>query len=175
MSEDLQAQYRQLQRELMQIGWITRGSAYPRHYTIHVNGKPKCCGPYYSLTWKKDNKTQTKALSTEQYKLFSKAIANQRKLDRFLAKMRRISTRFIHQSTHGVAKRNRVKLTKKYPYLSAIRVNPSIIISAIQTVGKGFGFRPRLLQECFDRARWIKTAEDLAGLQVTTPAWRRLS
>lgn len=84
-----------------------------RHYTIKVDGKPKCCGPYYCLTWKEDNKTRTKALSTQQYKLFSKAIANQRKLDQILSKMRRISTRFIHQSTQGVPKRNRVKSTKK--------------------------------------------------------------
>ncbi len=115
MSENLQAQYRRLQKQLVEIGWIARGSAYPRHYTIQVNGKPKCCGPYYCLTWKEDNKTRTEALSTEQYKLFSKAIANQRKLDRLLSKMRSISIRFIHQATQGVAKRNRAKSTKRLP------------------------------------------------------------
>ncbi len=115
MPEDLQTQYQQLQKRIAQIGWIARGTAYPRHYMIKVDGKPKCCGPYYCLTWKEAGKTRTKALSTEQYKLFSKAIANQRKLDRLLSKMRGVFARFIRQATQGVAKRNRAKSTKILP------------------------------------------------------------
>ena len=115
MPEDLQTQYRRLQKQLANVGWIARGSAYPRHYTINVSGKSKCCGPYYCLTWKEDNKTRTKSLSSEQFKLFSKAIANQRKVDSILSKMRRISTHFIEQSTNGIQKRIRLKLTKKIP------------------------------------------------------------
>ena len=115
MAKDLQTQYGQLQRQLAQISWISRGSAYPRHYTIQVAGKPKCCGPYYCLTWKKGAKTRTQALSAQQYKLFSKAVTQQRKLDRILSKIRRISFDFINHSTQGVLKRNRINLTKKSP------------------------------------------------------------
>ena len=112
MSKDLQTQYRRLQKQLAQTDWISRGSAYQRHYTIDVRGKSKCCGPYYCLTWKEETKTRTKSLSLEQFKLFSKAIANQKKVDSILSKMRRISTRFIEQSTDGVQKRIRLNLTK---------------------------------------------------------------
>ena len=115
MPNDLQHQYRQLQKKLLLVGWIARGSAYPRHYTIKVNGKSKCCGPYYSLTWKESNKTCTKALSTQQYRLYSKAIANQKKLDLILAQMRKISATFIYQSAPGIITRKRALLTRKSP------------------------------------------------------------
>ena len=111
MAKDFQRPYIKLQKQLQQIGWIARGSAYPRHYKIQVNGKVKTCGPYYCLTWKETNKTRTRSLSIEQYKLYSKAIANHRKLDKILFQMRQISMRFIHQTTEDVPKRVRLKLT----------------------------------------------------------------
>lgn len=111
MPKDLKTQYRKLQNQIARIGWIAQGSAYPRHFTIKVGGKPKRCGPYYCLTWKEANKTQTKALSAQQYKLFSEAIANQRKIEKILANMRRISIKFIHETTEDLPKRVRLKLT----------------------------------------------------------------
>lgn len=112
VSKDLQAQYDQLKIQLQQIGWIARGSAYPRHFKIEVEGKPKKCGPYYCLTWKEDGKTQTKSLSADQYKFYSKAIANQRKLEKILFKMRRLAIKFVDQTTEGVPSRVRLKLTE---------------------------------------------------------------
>jgi len=111
MSKDFHAKYTQLQKQFLQIGWIAQGSAYPRHFTIHVKGKPKTCGPYYCLTWKEAAKTRTKSLSTDQYKLYSKAIANNKKLENILSKMRQLSTKFINQTTKGVPSRIRLKLT----------------------------------------------------------------
>ena len=112
MLKDLHSQYCQLQKQLLQIGWIARGSAYPRHFKIQVEGKLKTCGPYYCLTWKKNAKTHTKSLSKDQYKLYSVAIANHRKLEKILAQMRRLSAKFIDQTTEGVPSRIRLKLTQ---------------------------------------------------------------
>lgn len=115
MPKDLPAQYRQLRKQLLEIDWIARGSAYPRHFKIQVEGKPKVCGPYYCLTWKEEAKTRTKSLSAEQYRLYSKAIANQRKLDKILARMRDLTIKFIDETTESVPSRNRLKLTNKKP------------------------------------------------------------
>lgn len=112
MNPDPGAQYQQLQKRLSQIGWIARGSALARHYTLRVAGRAKRCGPYYSLTWKEAGKTRTRALSAEQYRLFRHAIANHKALDKILRSMRSLSLRFINRSTQGVLKRNRVNPTK---------------------------------------------------------------
>ena len=114
MPKDLQSQYRQLQKRLSRIGWIATGSVFRRHYTILVGGKPRHCGPYYSLTRKQSARTLTHALTPDQYSFFSKAIANHQNLDNILRRMRKLAVRFIYQSTPSVPRRKWVKSTSKY-------------------------------------------------------------
>lgn len=95
----LRRQYRQLARRLAQIGFITQGSVFAR-------GKHSASGSRYQWTWKDPNqKTRSLTLSREQYHWLKQALANQRRLEETLKKMRRISQRILLSAIPGTRRR----------------------------------------------------------------------
>ena len=103
--EQLYNQYHALRTRLLEVGLICQGSALKRTYHRDTKGQTTEYGPYYSWTRKMDNKTVTVALSRAQHGLLLKAIANQRKIERLLRKMRAISEKIVLLQAPGVASR----------------------------------------------------------------------
>lgn len=79
----LQGEYRRLQRQLADSGWISHGYVQDRG--------PGAGGPCYQWTRKERKKTVSVALSQEQYLWMKEAIENWRKLQRTLQHMEQIS------------------------------------------------------------------------------------
>lgn len=89
--------YRELARELAQIGYIASGSLAQRATRC---GKDTCAcradpprlhGPYWHFTAKVDGKTVNKRLSDREARLYEEWIANDRKALHLLAEMRTIA------------------------------------------------------------------------------------
>ena len=93
----LSRQFEQCKAQLLQLSWITQGSIFQTQQ-----------GTWY-WTRKIKAKTVTVALSTQQAQLFEQALAQQRKLELLLAKMRDISQTFLLQSVPGPVRRKRTK------------------------------------------------------------------
>ena len=99
----LPARYRQLQRQLTQIGYLSQGSVFER--------RPDQQGSRYVWTRKVKAKTVTVALSEQQYHWLRKAVTNQRQLEKIVAQMQTLSRQVLFQSVPGVTRRK--PLTKK--------------------------------------------------------------
>ena len=95
--------YQQLRRRLGAIGLITQGSVFQR--------RPDQQGSRYVWTRKLEAKTITVALSKEQYQWLRRAAANQRALERIVARMQKLSREIVFESVAGV--RRRKSLSKK--------------------------------------------------------------
>ena len=108
--EQLYNQYNALRARLTEVGLICQGSALKRTYHRDTKEQTTEYGPYYSWTRKIENKTVTVALSRAQHGLLSKAIANQRKLEELLRKMRTISEQIVILQAPGVASRKKRKI-----------------------------------------------------------------
>jgi hypothetical protein len=94
----LQSRHRRLARSLAAIGFVSQGSVFAR-----PKGAP---GSRYQWTWKNSKqKTLSLTLSANQYAWLRKAIANQRKLDRILEKMRGLSRRIVVECVPGPSRR----------------------------------------------------------------------
>jgi virulence-associated protein VapD len=94
---DLPLRYRQLQRQLGQIGFVSQGSVFQR--------RPTQQGSRYVWTRKVKAKTVTVALSQEQYQWLRQAVANQRKLERLVRQMQQLSHQIVFTEVLGVARR----------------------------------------------------------------------
>ena len=93
----LTQQFEQCKAQLLQLSWITQGSVFEtQDHTWRWTRKVKA-------------KTVTVALSAEQAKLFQQAIAQHRKLEALLAKMRAISQKILLGSVPGPPRRKRTK------------------------------------------------------------------
>ena len=103
--EQLQKQYQQLKKKLSNVGFMCQGTVVERYYNRDTKGKQTRYGPYYSWTRKISNKTITVALSKEQYKHISNAIATQRRVERILKKMYKISEELVMLQSQGVVAR----------------------------------------------------------------------
>jgi hypothetical protein len=80
----LEAQHFRLARELSQIGFVSQGSVFAR--------KKGASGSRYQWSWKDpQQKTKSLTLSAEQYAWLKAAIARQRKAEKILQKMHRVS------------------------------------------------------------------------------------
>lgn len=90
--------YHRLKSQLQQLGWIAQGSVAPQ--LPHA----------WRLTRKVKAKTINLALSAQQAALYKEAIANHRRLESILRKMREISEEVLQKSVPGVQKRPRSKL-----------------------------------------------------------------
>jgi hypothetical protein len=95
--------YRQLQRQLAQVGYVSQGSVLER--------APGQQGSRYVWTRKVRAKTVTVALSQKQYLWLRQAVANQRELERVVAQMQRLSRQILFENVPGVLRRKR--LSKK--------------------------------------------------------------
>ena len=92
--------FRQLQRQLTQIGYLSQGSVFER--------RPGQQGSRYVWTRKVKAKTVTVALSEKQYQWLRKAVANQRELDRIVVQMQTLSRQVLFKTVPGVTRRKRL-------------------------------------------------------------------
>lgn len=97
------ARYRQLQRRLAQVGFLSQGCVFER--------RPGQQGSRYVWTRKLKGKTVTVALSRQQYQWLCQAIANQRQVDKTLTQMQMLSRKVLFEKIPGVSRRKR--LSKK--------------------------------------------------------------
>ncbi len=92
--------YRRLQRQLSQIGYLSQGSVFER--------APGQQGSRYVWTRKVRAKTVTVALSQEQYQWLGHAVLNQRQLERIVARMQTLSRQVLFETVPGVVRRKRL-------------------------------------------------------------------
>jgi len=95
--------YRQLQRQLARLGYVSQGSVFER--------TPGQQGSRYVWTRKVQSKTVTVALSHEQYQWLRQAVNNQRKLEKIVNQMQMLSRQILFETVPGVVRRKR--LSKK--------------------------------------------------------------
>ena len=95
--------YRQLQRQLARLGYVSQGSVFER--------APGQQGSRFVWTRKVRAKTITVALSREQYLWLKQAVANQRYLERIVEQMQKLSRQILFDNVPGVVRRK--CLTKK--------------------------------------------------------------
>ena len=93
-------QYRQLQRQLAQLGYVSQGSVFERG--------PGQQGSRYVWTRKVKAKTVTVALSQEQYQWLRQAVANQRQLEKTIREMQTLSRQTLFETVPGVVRRKRL-------------------------------------------------------------------
>jgi hypothetical protein len=87
---ELQRNYRRLAAQLSDLGYITQGSVFERK---------KGPGSRYQWTWKnKNQKTASLTLTAEQYGWLKEASDNQRRLNKTLSQMRRLSKQIFTRS-----------------------------------------------------------------------------
>jgi len=84
-------QYKQLQRQLSTIGWISEGYVQDRG--------PGAGGPCYQWTRKVRGKTVSLALSREQFDWLQTAIENWKQLKQTLKEMQLLSRRVLFRTT----------------------------------------------------------------------------
>lgn len=92
--------YRQLQRRLARLGYLSQGSVFER-----ASGQQ---GSRYVWTRKVKAKTVTVALSQEQYHWLRQAVANQRELNRIVQRMQTFSRQILFENVPGVVRRKRL-------------------------------------------------------------------
>ena len=93
-------QYRQLQRQLARLGYLSQGSVFER--------SPGQQGSRYVWTRKVKAKTVTVALSQKQYQWLRQAVANQRQLEKIIRKMQTLSRQTLFETVPGVVRRKRL-------------------------------------------------------------------
>ena len=89
----LTEQFERCKEQLLQLSWITQGSVFKTQQGT------------WCWTRKVKAKTVTVAFSAQQAELFTQALAQHRKLEALLAKMRAISQIFLLQSVPGPLRR----------------------------------------------------------------------
>ena len=82
------------------MDFISQGSVFER--------APGRQGSRYVWTRKVRAKTITVALSQEQYRWLKQAVANQRKLERIVKQMQRLSRKILFETVPGVVRRKRL-------------------------------------------------------------------
>ena len=93
-------EYRQLQHQLAQLGYLSQGSVFERG--------PGQQGSRYVWTRKVKAKTVTVALSPEQYLWMRQAVSNQRKLEEIIKQMQTLSRQTLFERVPGVLRRKRL-------------------------------------------------------------------
>ena len=97
--ERYEREYEQLKEELGGLGYIVLGSVTERRMTCST---PTCAchadsearhGPYYQWSWKEAGRTVSCYLDRDRAKLCRTWIANSRRLERILRRMRALSLR----------------------------------------------------------------------------------
>jgi len=106
----LERRLQDLKRSLPDLGLAIQGSILKR--TIRRPdparpGKTKAYGPYYQWTRKIAGRTAIQNLTAAQAKAYSRAIRENRRLERIVADMRTTSLRLLELTTPGVVRRRR--------------------------------------------------------------------
>ena len=94
-------EYHRLRAQLSQVRWVGIGSLVER-------GEPGQGGPRYQWSRREKRKTVTVALSREQFEWMQTAIQNQRKADKLLAQMRKLSLEYLWTHLPGTTRRKRL-------------------------------------------------------------------
>jgi hypothetical protein len=105
-----QQRYQRLVAQLARLELIAQGTITERVIVRpdpQTRSRKKEYGPYYQWTWKREGKTVTINLTAAQAKEFQKAIDQQRRLEKILQQMRKLSLDILVQSTVGVVRRLR--------------------------------------------------------------------
>ena len=106
--EILRRRYARLKARLADPGWILRGTITERFDTRESpkgSGRFVTRGPYDQWTFKRRGKTVTVNLTASQAKVYEKAIANHRKLEKVLREMREVSLEYLEATTESVRRR----------------------------------------------------------------------
>lgn len=91
--------YRELARQLAEIGLISSGSVTRRYTRCGTAGcrchadPPQPHGPYYQWTTKVNGKTVTRRLTEQEAKLYREWIANDRQLRGLIQQMRQVAAK----------------------------------------------------------------------------------
>jgi Family of unknown function (DUF6788) len=107
-SQTMRRQYARLKGRLLTLGPILQGSILPRTIARRdprAPGRKRQYGPYYQWTRKIGGRTINVNLSPAQAKAFGRAIAQHRRLEAILDRMRQLSLKMLEASTEGVKKR----------------------------------------------------------------------
>ena len=98
-----------LAARLAKTGWMVQGSVQARRRGAAAAGTAgsKRYGPYYQWSFKRDGKTVTVQLSPAQAQAFARAVTENRRIERLLARLRVLSEQFLTATIQGVPKRNR--------------------------------------------------------------------
>ena len=94
-----ESRYRQLAREISQIGWIASGSVARRAercgkaYCACASDPSRRHGPYWHFTTKVDGKTVNKRLSEHDARLYEEWIANGRTVRSLLKEMSEVAAK----------------------------------------------------------------------------------
>ena len=110
--QQLKRRYAILAARLAKVGPILQGTITQRVIERPDPDKPghtKRYGPYHQWTWKREGKTVTVNLSATQAKTYQRAIDANRKAEKLLEEMRRISLDLLEKTTKGVIRRTREK------------------------------------------------------------------
>jgi hypothetical protein len=99
-SENAQARYARLSRQLSALGWISEGYVQ--------NRGPGAGGPCYQWTRKVRQKTLSVALSKEQFEWLSQAIANWRQAQAILKEMQQLSRQILFTTIPNPHRRKRL-------------------------------------------------------------------
>ena len=100
--------YERLKEQTSGLGLILQGTVSPRNILRDDPKRPgarKEYGPYYQWTFKREGKTVTVNLTSEQARAYQRAIDNHRKMDDILRRMRTLSLQILEETTQGVKKR----------------------------------------------------------------------
>lgn len=91
--------YRELARQLAEIGLISSGSVTRRYTRCGSAGcrchadPPQPHGPYHQWTAKVDGKTVTRRLTDQEAKLYNEWVTNDRRLRRIIQQMREVAAK----------------------------------------------------------------------------------
>jgi len=100
--ETYEQRYRELARQLADIGYIASGSVAPRYNRC---GKESCAchadpprlhGPYFQWTAKAGGKTVNRRLTPSEAALYSEWIGNDRRVRALIAEMREVAAKAQH-------------------------------------------------------------------------------
>ncbi len=96
----LERQYERLRAQLAQVGYLSKGSVVER-----APGRP---GSRYQWTTKVKARTVSLTLSAEQSLWLKAAVANQRKVERLLQQMHRLSRKIMRRKFPNETRRKRL-------------------------------------------------------------------
>jgi hypothetical protein len=106
--EGLEREFERLKAGVLKLGPVLQGNILPRTVAREDPRRPgrlRQYGPYYQWTRKVGGRTVNVNLSASQARAYGRAIAQHRRLEVLLERMRKVSLKILETSTEGVKKR----------------------------------------------------------------------